>query len=340
MLPPAAQYTPSYNNDLMRELSQLPNMFHPAALPCILPGENGEELLSRASPRLAPMTLKKEKKMAHRGQPNCGMRTILSGKRQSRKKTNVACTNCVRAKAGCDQGRPCSRCQRLGKPNCVDRPINQRRRRKVTRVGRFVDEDNRFAEREERRSVKNPPSEYILGSYNGDADGYIDYYMRRDSRRLARVQNTSMVTSMGPAGYIPHGQIHKPQHSSIPPPPLPPVPSLNGLNAMAPQRNGVIYYGQTNWASWNPIPPPVPPPTMTHKMEEDTTKPDAMMTPPLFASGDVGAQELSPSLSAMDMSKPTQTNAFQESQSNETTLKHEIQRPTTIHPKPLALYYY
>lgn len=42
------------------------------------------------------------------------------------KKTLIACTNCQRAKGRCDKNRPCGRCVRTGKPNCVDRPPTRR----------------------------------------------------------------------------------------------------------------------------------------------------------------------------------------------------------------------
>lgn len=55
-----------------------------------------------------------------------GLRKASPGIRASRKKTTIACIHCVKAKAGCDRKRPCGRCVRLGKRNCIDRPINPR----------------------------------------------------------------------------------------------------------------------------------------------------------------------------------------------------------------------
>jgi len=39
------------------------------------------------------------------------------------KRTDVACINCCKAKTKCDQNRPCGRCVRLQKDNCIDRPL-------------------------------------------------------------------------------------------------------------------------------------------------------------------------------------------------------------------------
>lgn len=58
-----------------------------------------------------------------------GLRKASPGIRASRKKTTIACIHCVKAKAGCDRKRPCGRCVRLGKHNCMDRPINPRNQR-------------------------------------------------------------------------------------------------------------------------------------------------------------------------------------------------------------------
>eukprot|EP01083_Nonionella_stella_P077240 210803_1 len=55
-----------------------------------------------------------------------------------RKQTSRACTNCVKAKAGCDRNRPCARCVRLQKPECINRNLNSHgdklrsRRRKIS----------------------------------------------------------------------------------------------------------------------------------------------------------------------------------------------------------------
>merc|ERR550532_1361340 len=61
-----------------------------------------------------------------------GLRKAAHGIRASRKKTTIACIHCVKAKAGCDRKRPCGRCVRLGKRNCIDRPINPRYRPRKT----------------------------------------------------------------------------------------------------------------------------------------------------------------------------------------------------------------
>lgn len=45
-----------------------------------------------------------------------------------RKKTNRACESCRKAKTRCDEARPCHRCIRLGKKDCVDRPLTKRHR--------------------------------------------------------------------------------------------------------------------------------------------------------------------------------------------------------------------
>jgi len=60
---------------------------------------------------------------------SAGLRKASPGIRASRKKTTIACIHCVKAKAGCDRKRPCGRCVRLGKRNCIDRPINPRNQR-------------------------------------------------------------------------------------------------------------------------------------------------------------------------------------------------------------------
>merc|ERR1719330_1460368 len=60
---------------------------------------------------------------------SAGLRKASPGIRASRKKTTIACIHCVKAKAGCDKKRPCGRCVRLGKHNCIDRPINPRNQR-------------------------------------------------------------------------------------------------------------------------------------------------------------------------------------------------------------------
>jgi len=302
-------------------------MLHPAALPCILPDENGEEQLSRASPRLAPTKVKQEnKKSVHPSnlelKSTTNMRAILSGKRQSRKKTNVACTNCVRAKAGCDQGRPCSRCTRLGKPNCVDRPINSRRRRKIPR--RFADEILESSFQDSTDVFKPKANEFIIGSYNGDVDGYIDYYMAQVPAPLSQ------------AGYNPM-RSYGDTTSAIPPPPLPPkLPPIPSLNAMAPRhhspRTGMIYYGQTNWAMCpNPMLGSIP-------MTAPALRDDLPNTGSLFATGDIRDQDLSHSsaLSAMDMSKPSHTPvptlAEMAGLLTEANMKHEPMRPSTTSP--------
>jgi len=53
---------------------------------------------------------------------------------EQRKKVGVACINCVKAKAGCDCGRPCKRCVRKGLTNCVDRPVNNTKRKRTKLV--------------------------------------------------------------------------------------------------------------------------------------------------------------------------------------------------------------
>merc|ERR1719211_792959 len=63
---------------------------------------------------------------------SAGLRKASPGIRASRKKTTIACIHCVKAKAGCDRKRPCGRCVRLGKHNCIDRPINPRYRPRKT----------------------------------------------------------------------------------------------------------------------------------------------------------------------------------------------------------------
>jgi len=73
-----------------------------------------------------------------------GLRKASPGIRASRKKTTIACIHCVKAKAGCDRKRPCGRCVRLGKHNCIDRPINPRNlrykpRKQAPRTAAVVD---------------------------------------------------------------------------------------------------------------------------------------------------------------------------------------------------------
>jgi hypothetical protein len=50
---------------------------------------------------------------------------MLGGEnRPKRRRTKRVCSNCFQAKSGCDAERPCGRCVRLRKIDCVDRALS------------------------------------------------------------------------------------------------------------------------------------------------------------------------------------------------------------------------
>ncbi len=52
---------------------------------------------------------------------------------KKRKKTDIACAHCFKAKAGCDMNRPCGRCVRLDKKHCVNR-VYEKREQRLSRI--------------------------------------------------------------------------------------------------------------------------------------------------------------------------------------------------------------
>eukprot|EP01083_Nonionella_stella_P018382 51230_1 len=95
-----------------------------------------------ASPHLSPCLMKETPKSSipksAKNYPKTFDFEAYAFGASKRKKTNIACVHCVQAKAGCDMLRPCRRCIRLNKPDCVDRIVNRKRSISNQLPGKFA----------------------------------------------------------------------------------------------------------------------------------------------------------------------------------------------------------